>query len=123
MMPVDQGSALVGGGSAVEVQEGRHPETPVPEEAHVPGLLDGHDPAAGMVRQPSLRRLDRGVEGRLDSKVGVDILDAHPLAPLKLLGRRHRQDGGAGLDTLDTAGGELDLDRCPRGRAGLLQTK
>jgi hypothetical protein len=102
-----------------------HPLTPRSQGAQVPRLPHGEEASARPISQESLRRLDRGIERHLDSKVGVDVLDVM-MANEGGGGRPrrgHRHDRGAGVDTLDAAGGEHDPDGCSRRRAGFLKEK
>src|SRR5262249_4694735 len=95
--------------------------TPVLKEAQIPRFADGEHAPVGMSRLPSLCRLDRGVQGRLDSKIGIDLLDSHALRPLKLPRVAHRQNSSTRFNTLNAIRSERDLDWHPGRRAGFLQ--
>jgi len=91
--------------SDIEVKQGHHSLAVVAERAQVPRLPDREDAAAGMSRQPSLRRLGGGEERRLNAHIGVELLHRHPLGLVDPLRAEDRQDRAGGFDAHDTVAG------------------
>src|SRR5215469_9949489 len=86
-------------------------------------LPDGEDAASGMAGQPAPRRLGRGEERLIGADVGVDLVEGPRDGWLQLADREQYRDRLWRVHPLEAVGDEVDADRRPGGRAGVLDTE